>query len=172
VARLVPGKPVRTVINSHHHFDHAGGLRAAAAAGATLVVSEAAKPYFEKTFANPNRIAPDALQRSGRSASFIAVAGGRLALSDGARRIEVHEIEGSVHARGFHLIYLPAEKILIQADAYTPAPAGSPPAPVVNDNHRVLMANIERLGLVVERIAPLHGRVVPLAELQAAVRPR
>jgi glyoxylase-like metal-dependent hydrolase (beta-lactamase superfamily II) len=28
---LVPGKPVRTVINSHHHFDHAGGLRAAVA---------------------------------------------------------------------------------------------------------------------------------------------
>ena len=32
--RLVPGKPIRTVINSHHHFDHSGGLRTAVAEGA------------------------------------------------------------------------------------------------------------------------------------------
>ena len=39
---LVPGKKVGTVINSHHHFDHAGGLRAAVGEGAAIVVSAAA----------------------------------------------------------------------------------------------------------------------------------
>ncbi len=162
--RLVPGKPVRFVVNSHHHFDHAGGLRAALAEGATLVTSAAAKPWYDKTFANPNRIRPDALARSGRSANITGVAG-RHVLSDGQRTVEVHEISNSVHANGFLMVYLPAEKLLIEADAFTPgAPNPAPPARV-NDNHANLLGNVERLGLSVERILPLHGRVAPFAEL-------
>jgi glyoxylase-like metal-dependent hydrolase (beta-lactamase superfamily II) len=37
VKGLVPGKPIRIVVNSHQQFDHAGGLRAAVAEGATIV---------------------------------------------------------------------------------------------------------------------------------------
>ena len=33
VKDLVPGKPIRIVVNSHQHFDHAGGVRAAVAEG-------------------------------------------------------------------------------------------------------------------------------------------
>ena len=168
VARLVPGKPIRTVINSHHHFDHAGGLRAAAAEGAGLVTSSLAKPYFERVFANPNRIAPDKLAKSGRSAAIVGV-DGRLALNDGARRIEIHEMQGSVHSVGFMLIYLPAERLLIEADAYTPGAPGSAPPPVVNANNQNLVDNIDRLQLKVDRILPLHGRVVPMSELNAMV---
>src|SRR5204862_1710301 len=33
VKSLVPSKPIKHVIATHHHFDHAGGLRAIAAGG-------------------------------------------------------------------------------------------------------------------------------------------
>lgn len=168
VARLVPGKPVRTVINSHHHFDHAGGLRAAAASGATLVTSAMAKPWFERVFANPNSVHPDRLAASGRKPEIIGV-DGRLAFNDGGRRIEVHEMQGSLHAQGFMLIYLPNEKLLIEADAYTPGPPNSPRPPVPNALQVNLVQNIERLGLQVERILPLHGRVVPMSDLMASI---
>jgi len=34
---LVPGKPLTHAIMSHHHDDHASGLRAAVSAGLTLI---------------------------------------------------------------------------------------------------------------------------------------
>lgn len=167
VRRLVPGKELRYVVNSHHHFDHAGGLRAAAAAGATLVTSEQARPWFERVLANPNRISPDALARSGRKAVVTGVNGQR-SFTDGTRSVEVFLIEESAHAQGFMMVHLPRERLLIQADAFTPGAPGAPSPAVPNANHVNLVQNIERLNLDVERILPLHGRMVPLSELLTA----
>jgi hypothetical protein len=61
------------------------------------------------------------------------------------------------------MAFLPKEKLLVQADMYTPpnppaanAPPAAAPAPP-NSNTVVLVENIERLGLDFERILPLHG---------------
>jgi hypothetical protein len=96
--------------------------------------------------------------------------GDRAALSDGVRTIDIHRITDSVHNDSFLMVHLPAEKILIEADAYTPLPPNTPPPAVANANNLNLIANIERLKLHVERIAPLHGRVVPLGELYTTAR--
>jgi glyoxylase-like metal-dependent hydrolase (beta-lactamase superfamily II) len=167
VQKLAPGKPLRYVVNSHHHFDHAGGLRAAGATGATLVVSEPARGWYEHTFAQANSVRPDALARSGRRASFTGVNGTRR-FSDGTRTVDVHFIEGSPHAQGFMLAWLPRERLLIEADAYTPAPPNSPPPAQPNALHVNLMSNIQRQNLDVDRIPPLHGRVVAFSELRTA----
>ena len=90
-------------------------------------------------------------------------------LTDGPRRIEIHEMQGSVHAQGFMMVWLPAEKILIQADAYTPGAPNTPPPAVPNGNQVNLVANVERLGLQPERILPLHSRMVAYSELLALI---
>jgi glyoxylase-like metal-dependent hydrolase (beta-lactamase superfamily II) len=155
--RLAPGKPIRYVVNSHHHFDHSGGLRAAVAEGAALIIQAQSKPWYEKTFANPHRIAPDHLARSGARPTVVPVHD-KLVLDDGARKVEVHRIRPSDHADTFLMVYLPREKILIQADAFTPGVPGGLP----------LIQSIERLKLEVERHLPLHGRMVSNAELYRA----
>ena len=168
VGKLAPGKPIRFVINSHNHFDHTGGVRTAAAAGATIVTQAGNKAYFEKVFATKSRISPDLLAKSGKKARIMTL-GDKLEMRDGARTIEVHRMKDSVHNDTFLMVYLPKEKLLIEADAYTPLPPNAPVPAQPNAYNVNLAQNIERLNLAVERILPLHGRVVPLAELHRTI---
>ena len=46
--KLVPNKPIKYLINTHHHFDHFGGVRAYVAAGATIVTNEVNVAYYQK----------------------------------------------------------------------------------------------------------------------------
>jgi glyoxylase-like metal-dependent hydrolase (beta-lactamase superfamily II) len=169
VSKLVPGKPIRFVVNSHSHFDHSGGLRAAVAAGLTIITQAQNQPYFERVFAVPNRLHPDRLAASAKKPAFKTV-DDKLVLKDAKRTVELHRITGSVHSDTMLMVYLPKEKLLIEADAYTPALPNSPPPEQPNPHHVNLVENIERLKLSIERILPLHGRIVPLAELYHAAR--
>ena len=166
VKKLAPGKPIRYVVNSHNHFDHSGGLRTAVAEGATIITHARSKSYFERAFANPNKLNPDRLAKSGKKAKFRTV-NEKLVLSDGTRSVELHHLHGSKHVDTFLMAYLPKEKLLIEADAFTPGPPKAPPPAQPNHNHVNLVENLERLKLSVDRILPLHGRIVPLAELYA-----
>jgi glyoxylase-like metal-dependent hydrolase (beta-lactamase superfamily II) len=167
VRQLAPGKPIRYLINSHQHFDHAGGVRAAVAEGATVITQAGNQAYFERAFALRNKIAPDRLAASGKKVKFRTV-NDKLVLTDGARTIEIHRIKGSAHNDTFLMVYLPGEKLLIEADAYTPLPPNAPQPSPPNPNNVNLVENIERLKLSIDRILPLHGRVVPAADLYAA----
>jgi glyoxylase-like metal-dependent hydrolase (beta-lactamase superfamily II) len=168
VKRLVPNKPIKYVVNSHHHFDHAGGLGAFVAGGATVITHAINKPFFEQAFAAPRTINPDKLAQSGKKA-VIETLDDKLVLRDETRTLELHHIKDNAHDDGLIMAYLPQEKLLIEADAYTP-PAPNTPYPAQANPFSVNLAgNIERLQLQVEQILPLHGRIVPLAELMKAI---
>ncbi len=166
--KLASNKPLRYLIASHHHFDHAGGVRAAAGEGATVISQESARAYFERALAAPAKVSPDHLAKSGKKATVEGVRDKRV-LTDGARTVEIHHIAGSPHADSLLMVYLPKEKLLIEADAFTPLAPNAPVPTPVNATNVNLADNIAKLGLAVDQILPLHGRIVPLAELHKII---
>jgi len=169
VSRLIPNKPIRYVVNTHHHFDHSGGLRTYLAQGATIVTHQANREYYEQVLFNP---APRPLQPDRFSTFYPYFAGGRrplpietvnqkYVLSDGVRTIDLYPVQGLNHAAGMLIAYFPKEKILVNADLYTP-PAQGAPAPAANANMRTLQQNIQRLKLDVARHVPIHGQPGPM----------
>jgi glyoxylase-like metal-dependent hydrolase (beta-lactamase superfamily II) len=167
VAKAIPGKPIRYVINTHSHFDHASGLRTYAAEGVTVVTHYANIPFYEQAWALPRTIAPDRLSRSGRKAAFEGVVGTRT-FSDGARRLVVYHYAGNMHNPGMLMVHLPKERILIQADSFNP-PANPADVPAGMANLVHFAQAVERLRLDVEQIVPIHGRLVTLDEMRTAV---
>ena len=176
VKELLPQKPIRAVVNTHSHFDHSGGLRTLVHEGATVVTHEANKPFYDIAWAAPRTINPDAMAASRKPATFQTFADKHV-LTDGARTVEVHLIAGSPHNEAFAMVYLPAEKLLIEADAFTPGPApaagAKPPAaaatPAPSATTVNLYENVQRLKLDVARIAALHGpRVASIEDLARA----
>jgi glyoxylase-like metal-dependent hydrolase (beta-lactamase superfamily II) len=162
---LAPNKPIKYVVNTHHHFDHAGGLGAFAAEGATIITHDSNKAFLAQSLAAPRTIQPDKLTQTGKKAMVEGMQDKRV-LSDATHIVELYRIQGTTHADGLIMAYLPKEKLLVEVDVYTPAPPNAAPPAQPNPASVNLYDNIERLKLVVDQILPLHGRKVPLAELQ------
>jgi glyoxylase-like metal-dependent hydrolase (beta-lactamase superfamily II) len=163
---LRPGKPLRAVINTHHHFDHAGGIRAGVSEGLTIITHAANVPFYRSLAQRQFQIVEDAQARVSRPPRIEGVTTRRV-LRDSMRTVEIHEIRGNGHAATLLMVYLPAERLLIEADVYSPpAPnVTSPPPAIFAPN---LVENIDRLRLEVDRIVPIHGRVVPMSDLRAS----
>jgi glyoxylase-like metal-dependent hydrolase (beta-lactamase superfamily II) len=168
VKKTVPDKPIKFVVNTHHHFDHAGGLGAFVAEGAIIITHDVNKPFLEKSLAAPRTVQPDKLAQSGKKATVEGMQDKRV-LSDGTRTMELYLIQGNVHHDGIIMAYLPKEKILVEADVYIPAAPNAALPTQPNPNSVALYDNIERLKLTVDQILPMHGRKVPLAELQKSI---
>ena len=171
--RLVPGKSITELVNTHSHVDHAGGLRAYVAEGATIVTQEINKPYYEKIWKTPHTLAPDRLAQNPKKPSFKTVKD-KMTLTDGNHVVELYHMTDFGHHTGMLLVYLPKERVLIEADGFNPPGTLLTQTPaVISPYTQSLVAHIERLKLDVERVIPIHlpadNRKVGMPELLKAI---
>lgn len=153
---LVPGKPLTRLLNTHHHFDHSAGVRAAMAEGLGIVTHAGNVAFFEEMARRPHTLQPDALSVSGASVSIEGVSD-VTTISDGAMTVTLYPLSSS-HSETMLIAYFPGQRMVSQADQYTP---GNP----VLMYAASFLAELNRLGLDVERIVPLHGDVAPYSQL-------
>ena len=184
VNRLVPNKQIKYMINTHHHFDHAGGLRTFLAQGTTIVTHETNKQYYLDILFHPGgwSLQPDRLAQyhpmymiSRRPAPIETVDGDTrmtapYVVTDGARILEVFHVldvaydlgdpsyrQGN-HSNDMLMVYLPKEKILVNADLYSPQAQATGPT-TATPGMRTLYQNMQLLKLDVAQHVPIHGRV-------------
>jgi glyoxylase-like metal-dependent hydrolase (beta-lactamase superfamily II) len=170
--RLIPGKPIRYVVNTHAHFDHAGGLRTLVAEGATIVTHKSNVSFLRDALSRPRTLRADALARAPRPIEFLPV-DDTLTLKGAGREIQLHHLQGLDHVKGMLVAYLPQPKVLVEADAFTPPAKQRTIKPAAINPYTVqLLDNVERLKLDIERLISIHyaadGRRVGMDELRLA----
>jgi glyoxylase-like metal-dependent hydrolase (beta-lactamase superfamily II) len=169
VKNLVPNKPIKYLINSHHHFDHSGGLRTYVAEGIPIITNEANKPFYEKAWSAPRTLMPDKLSQNPKKATFITYKD-KYTVTDENRTLEIYRVENDTHNAYISFMYLPKEKILIEGDDFTPPAPGAPPmVPVAMGFSNNLYDNLTRKKIEVVTISPLHGNVAQWSDFTKAL---
>jgi glyoxylase-like metal-dependent hydrolase (beta-lactamase superfamily II) len=158
---LRPNKPLTHVINTHHHFDHSGGIRAAVSEGLTIVTHKANAAFFQEVTQRAHTIAPDALAKNPKPAKIETV-DDELVMKDDAMTMVLYHIVGSPHGDALLMAYLPRERLLVEADVFTPGAAVAPYA-------ANLLENIRKRNLRIDRIVPIHGTIGPFSDLVKTV---
>jgi glyoxylase-like metal-dependent hydrolase (beta-lactamase superfamily II) len=162
-----PGKPIRYAAATHHHYDHIGGMRGLAAAGATVVVEQGHEPALRALLDSPHTSPADALgmRKSARQpAGSVDSYNGMKRISEGGQALELHAIRGNPHADPIVIAYVPSSRVVFESDIWIPGVG----VPGSADSAHLLNA-IGSLGLKVDTHVGGHGGVGPHDELVKAV---
>jgi glyoxylase-like metal-dependent hydrolase (beta-lactamase superfamily II) len=163
-----PGKPVGLVVNTHHHWDHAGGLRAALAAGLPVVTHARNAAFVRGIAAARKTVRPDALARRLGPARVrvpaITAVEDSLALGAGDRRIVIYRLP-TAHVEGMLAAYVPGTRLLFVSDVLTPGPTLAPAGSAE------IVALARARGIAVDRVAGGHGGVANWTDVERAAGP-
>lgn len=139
-----PSARARMFVVSHHHVDHASGARAAFAAGMSAIASAEIADYVRGLGVPAGRKAPNNRR--------VTAVEDTLAIGTGASRFVLYHVPTS-HARGLLIAYFPEAKLISEVDLA----AGLP------QHQRDLYDFVTKRGIVVEKLARMHGPVTPWA---------
>ena len=162
VNALVPGKRVTQVIQSHHHFDHTVGLRAAVAEGLTIIAHRGNEGIFREMVARQAKLFPDALGRNPKPLKFIPV-DDHLKLKDSTNEVDIYHLVGNYHMADGVIAHVPASRLLVEGDLTTQ-----------NWDYNwwgdSLMNNIQYRKIKVDTHLAVHGqKPLPLSEVVSAI---
>lgn len=163
-----PGKPIRYVVVSHHHDDHAGGVRAFIDEGATVITTEANQAYLEEMAASVSSLAGEGTDSM--ADPVFEFVDGRHVIEAAGNQAVIYDIGPNPHAEEMLVLYLPKQKILFEADLISPPRSGQ--AGPASDAGAHFAETVEKLGLEVDQLGGVHGTVGTWADVEDAMRRR
>lgn len=157
-----PGVPVRTLVPTHHHWDHSGGVREYLAQGIEVVVHPRNVEFVRGIGAARKTTASDALSRGGampavRAANPVTI------LGSGDAAVQLVELP-TAHVQGMIAAYVPSLRILFVSDVLTPGPT------LAAAGSREIVAMVRARGLAVDRVVGGHGGIAAWADVERAAR--
>ena len=155
VKQLVPGKPIRFIVNSHPHSDHTAGLVPFIREGATLVTHANNVDFLRMALSTPRTL----LGEPTLSPQIQGVDGVTV-FEDATMRVELHSVPNG-HTDGMLVAVVPSARTLFQADFTLPQP-GAMPNPFV-----VTLANyVDSNNVQFERYLAVHASPMPQTRAQ------
>lgn len=155
VKQLVPGKPIRYIVNSHPHSDHTAGLVPFIREGATLVTHVNNVDFLRMALSTPRTLLGEpTLNPQLRGVDGVTV------FEDATMRVELHSVPNG-HTDGMLVAVVPSARTLFQADFTLPQP-GATANPFV-----VTLANyVDANNVQFERYLAVHAAPMPQTRAQ------
>jgi glyoxylase-like metal-dependent hydrolase (beta-lactamase superfamily II) len=156
-----PSKPVGIVVNTHHHWDHAGGLRAVMAAGLPVATHRGNVEFVRGIGSAKKTVAPDALSRPMRAGLTVRAVDDSLTIGSGDSRVILFRLP-TTHVEGMLAAYVPAARLLFQSDVLSPAAT----LPQLGAAEVAALARVR--GIAVERVVGGHGGIASWPDVERA----
>ena len=175
IVRLVPDKPIRFVVNTHQHHDHIGGLRTYMHIGATIITHWKNYDFYTRDVLNyaQRTLSPDMVSlwpptELAEGYQYETVRENYW-LNDDSQSMHVSYVHPLPHVEGMLVAYLPKQRMLIEADLFDSLPPGALRQAEAMASYRSLLNHVQRLGLDVDTIVPIHGQPVSWADFLAVI---
>jgi glyoxylase-like metal-dependent hydrolase (beta-lactamase superfamily II) len=157
-----PGKPIKWLVLTHHHMDHAGGVRGVLAQGAVLVVGQGARDHFRRVLAAPMQRNPDMRPMDFSQVQILEVPESHVISDSTGRQVVAYVMQDNPHAKGLLMVYVPHAKLGYVTDVWSPGvPMPDKPNPALMS----VVNTVKRAGIQPERFAGGHGSTAPYETL-------
>ena len=174
LGRSHPGAAITHLIQSHHHEDHAGGLRSFVANGATAVVGHGVGEFWSRVFAAASTIQPDTLSVADVNPVIEEIPPGEsFVLDDGVVKVSAYHIPDNSHAIDMLITEVERNdhRVIFVSDLYNAGFGFT----VVKGGPQAFFKNLRALNIIDQQcqselpltIVPAHGVALSLADAMA-----